>query len=242
MENADSGPFDIVFAGECLDGHEVPAVRAALAKLFRADDATLARLFSGTPQRIKSAVDAETAQKYAKAMAAAGARAILRPVSAELSPAEAPDTQDSPATAMTLAPPGSDVLRPEERTVPSGKVPATDHLSIAQPGERLSEEKPVVADPHPQADFDVAAAGSDLSDGVDREAPPPPDTSGISLHEGELDLSDCATAPAGAPSLDLDHLSVADAGKDLLAESERKRDETQAPDTSHLSVSDPEDP
>lgn len=246
MEQANNEHFDIVFAGECLAGHDGTAVRAALGELFRANEATLDRLFSGTPQRIKADVDAPTARKYEKAMAAAGARAILRPVpgptvSDPEGMSREPGGVDREAQAsMTLAPPGSDVLRPDERKDSSADTVATDHLTLAPAGETLSDETPIVPDPHPGVDFDLAAVGTDLGDSSGDSAPAAPDTSGISLHDGDLDLSDCAPAPADPAVLDLDHLTVAAQGEDLLRESERVREDAAAPDTSHLSLSDPD--
>jgi hypothetical protein len=256
MENADREHFDILFAGECLDGHDPTGVRAALGKLFRADEATLDKLFSGKAQRIKRGVDETTARKYEKAMEAAGARAILRSSASDDSPAQAaqPASADAqsanPAaegvsvaadpSSLSLAPAGSDVLRPEERRVETGAAPATDHLSVAPAGEDLGETQAAPVDVKPVPEYDVAAVGTDLSDGSNEAVPAAPDTSNLSLSEGDLDLSDC-TAPAAAPvAMNLDHLSVADAGGDLLADEEKVRSEAQAPDTSHLSLSDPD--
>ncbi|MDP5072133.1 MAG: hypothetical protein NWQ45_14645, partial [Congregibacter sp.] len=69
--------YDIAFGGECLEGHDPLAVREALGALFKADEATLDRLFSGTRQRIKRNCDKATALKYQKSLAAAGAKAIV---------------------------------------------------------------------------------------------------------------------------------------------------------------------
>ena len=66
--------YDIYFAWEMLDGHEPAAVRAGLGKLFKADDATLDKLFSGKRLLIKRGCDKATALKYKQAMEKAGAR------------------------------------------------------------------------------------------------------------------------------------------------------------------------
>ena len=39
--------FEIAFSGEILPGAQLEQVKAAIARLFQADDALLARLFSG---------------------------------------------------------------------------------------------------------------------------------------------------------------------------------------------------
>ena len=66
--------YSIYFAGELLDGHDRATVRAGLAKLFNADEATLDKLFSGKAQMIKRGCDKATALKYKQAMERAGAQ------------------------------------------------------------------------------------------------------------------------------------------------------------------------
>lgn len=243
MGATDSERFDVYFRGECLDGADVQAVRAALGRLFRADPATLEKLFSGELQRIKRGVDRPTAEKYRAAMEAAGARAIIRAgggaASADPSPAAAPARSETetgpPAHDFELDAIGSDMLRPEERPRHDAPVPATDHLDLAAPGETLGiEPEPVPTVPAP--DYDVAEIGSELSKATPQAATAPPDTSDITLAAPEHDLSDCAPADADAPPPAVDHLSMAEAGDALIDEHERKRTEAVAPATDHLSL------
>jgi len=229
METADT--YDILFAGECLDGHAPEAVRTALARLFRADAATLDKLFSGKAQRIKGGVDAATADKYRRAMEGAGARAILRPV-----PAATAAASDN----LTVAPPGGDLLTPQERESPAVAAPDTSHLTVAAVGENL--EATSTSSPPPSVDipgFDIAEVGVNLQTPAEDPAPPVFDESDLSVADGPLDLSDCAPEPAAPPSVAIDHLSLAAQGQDLLTEEERRRETTPAPDTSHLSLAPP---
>lgn len=53
--------FEIAFSGQLLPRAELPQVKAAIVRLFKADEAALARLFSGVRVVIKSRVDAATA-------------------------------------------------------------------------------------------------------------------------------------------------------------------------------------
>ena len=71
------------------------------------------------------------------------------------------------------------------------------------------------------------------------EAIPEPDLSHIDLCPEQTDLSDCAAPSPAAPALNLDALSVSEAGADLLSEAERERPSAEAPDVSHLAL-DPE--
>ena len=53
--------YDICFSGQVLEGHDAETVRDRLAKLFKADRATLDKLFSGKTQIIKRGCDKTTA-------------------------------------------------------------------------------------------------------------------------------------------------------------------------------------
>jgi hypothetical protein len=250
---ADDGQhFDVFFAGECLEGQDPQAVRAALARLFKADDATLERLFSGTRQVIKRACDEATAVTYQRAMRRAGAKpVIVRRRAAEAvpraatapSPSPSPDpAPDSAAGDLQLAPPGSGVLRPDERREHAPRDIPTDHLHAEQLGAALAP----VADAAPARvapDYELAAAGAQLAAaGADTgpaetgHPPAAPDTSALQLVAGEFDLSDCAPPPAPPPDLDLGHMQAAAVGEDLLTEEQRRRTTPAAPDTDHLQL------
>ncbi len=253
MSTTDSQRFHIFFAGECLPGFDEAAVRPALAKLFKADAATLDRLFSGQRQRIKRDCDEGTALKYQKAMAAAGARALVLPADDQVgapaaAPAEAPSSSapESPAIpqsntettsasgGLSLAPAGTDVLRPDERQDVVAADIALDHLSMAAVGERLGTTEAVSVPEVPAPDFQVADVGEHLSEKTAAATTTTPDTSTISLVEGEFNLSDCAPPPVSPPVIG-EGLSLADSGSELLNPEERRTDASQAPDTSHLS-------
>jgi hypothetical protein len=235
--------FHVEFAGECLDGHAPERVRAGLASLFKADEAALDRLFSGRRQRIKSDCDRATAARYQKAMTGVGARAIIV--------ASAPGTDTDPAAAATeapaasvaagdtaqieLAPPGSDVLSPEERQTVTPPEIDLSHLSLAETGSRLAEESaapPTVEAPQ----YELGETGARLAPEPSGEAPAPPDISALDLAPEGGDLSDCAAPPPATAPPSTEHLSLAESGSDLLKEEERRKVTAVAPDTSHLSV------
>ena len=65
--------FEIAFSGQIAPGAELSQVKAAIARLFKADDALLARLFSGQRVIIKQSVDSAAAKKYQTAFQHAGA-------------------------------------------------------------------------------------------------------------------------------------------------------------------------
>ena len=215
MSSADSERYDIFFAGQCLEGRDPQAVRAALGRLFKADEPTLDRLFCGQRQRIKGGCDAATANKYRQALTAAGAKVSIAPASGRVAPAAAASS-------------------------PPAAAPDSGGLTLADAGERLGPATAEVAALTPP-DFDLAEVGADL--GPPPSPPPPaPDTSGLSLAREGGDLSDCAPEPAPAPALDLSHMALAEAGSDLLSEAERQRPQAAVPDTAHLSLEPGADP
>ncbi|MEZ5561284.1 MAG: hypothetical protein R3E86_22430 [Pseudomonadales bacterium] len=109
---------------------------------------------------------------------------------------------------MVLLPPGSDVLRDDERSRFEPAMPDTSHISLAQPGTRLSDGSGLIVDEVAVPDFAVAELGTRLGE----------------------------ARTAAAPAVDLDEIDfdVAEAGAEL---GEKRRELPPAPpDTSHLSV------
>ncbi len=191
--------YEVSFAGVIRDGEDPAEVRAKVGKMFNADEAKLAQLFSGKRIVIKKNIDQATAAKYQTALTRAGAECEVRPMggaapapaAAAAAPAAAEKTPAAAAPAAAAA--ASQVYE----TQYDGEVappPQTDPLGIT--GDQIDELAATIApvgselqddyqDPdEPQIDIsglDMAPVGADLSDG-DREAdPPPPDTTGITL-------------------------------------------------------------
>jgi hypothetical protein len=69
-------PLQLVFSGECLDGHDPQAVRQAIAGALKLDPKRAARLFSGKPIVLRRGVDVVTAQRQIARFAQLGA--VLR--------------------------------------------------------------------------------------------------------------------------------------------------------------------
>lgn len=259
--------YDIAFAGECLDGKDPQAVRAAVGALFKADAATLERLFSGTRQRIKRNCDKATALKYQKSLAHAGAKAIVTRASgaSEAGSAPSPTPTDNAATdkasegepsvspgqdaappqnaddGLKVLPGGSDILRPDERVVHEDAAVDLSHLSLAETGDRLSDattdEAPAVDVP----ELDVAEPGAHMGPADTAPPPPAPDISSLGLAPAGADLKDPEGHGAAPPQINTDHLNLAESGGDLLNADERPVDGVEAPDTSHLALDADED-
>lgn len=257
-----SETYNIYFAGELLPGHDDAEVRTRLAKLFNADDATLAKLFSGKRQLIKRDCSKATALKYKQAMEKAGAKPVIyrateadetrptepaAPIAAEAGSAAnriaavaAGRDPDQPETrsALRLEPAGADVLRPEERLNEQPAEIDTSALSIDESATRLSEEAPPPPDAPDTSHMSMGDVGEAIPTLDAGDMPPPPDTSAISLAPEGTDLSDCAPPDPGSLELDLSGIDLAPEGSDVLDEKFRKREQATPPPTDHLSLED----
>ncbi len=220
--------YNVYFAGELRDGHKLANVRDQLARLFKADTATLDKLFSGKAQLVKRDCDRATALKYKQAMEQAGAVPLIKSIAhlAETAPAagKAPSLAERIA-ALAAAP---DVGYPHQAGNDTG--PETGQLQQAAPPDAgddggiqlappgtavlLPQERPAPAISKvtpPQ--LEIFASGMRLSE-PRPEPPSAPDTRHLSAAEvGELLPNlPSATAPI-AP--DTSAISLAPDGTDL---------------------------
>jgi hypothetical protein len=188
--------FEVAFSGQISDGAEPGEVKAKVAKMFNADDAKLAQLFSGRRVIIKKNIDRATAAKYQTALNRAGAECEICSVGG------APVAQSAPAAAKAPAAPAaaksaSAAPAVEIETGDYGEVappPAIDPLgitgdqiedlavSIAPVGSELQSDYQEIAEPEFDLNgLEVAPVGSDIDSAPKKPAPPPPDTSGITM-------------------------------------------------------------
>ena len=148
--------FDVFFRGDIVAGQAVVEVKERLAGLFKLEAAQVEQLFSGRPTAIRRNLDEASARKYEQALLKIGAVAELRPAKVDEAPvvqavAETPaagSSVESPAKpantdgGLSLAPAGSDVLRPDERA--NVEATAVDVSALAlEPGggEILRDEE-----------------------------------------------------------------------------------------------------
>jgi hypothetical protein len=192
--------FEVAFSGQISDGAEPGEVKAKVGKMFNADDAKLAQLFSGRRVVIKKNIDRATAAKYQTALNRAGAECEICSMGGARVAQSAPAAAKTPAapTAPAAAKPASAAASAVAiETGDYGEVappPATDPLgitgdqiedlavSIAPVGSELQSDYEEI--PEPEFDLnglEVAPVGSDLDSAPKKPAPPPPDTSGITM-------------------------------------------------------------
>ncbi len=270
--------YNVYFAGQVLDGHDLRNVRDKLAKVFNADQQTLDKLFSGKAQLVKRECDKATALKYKEAMERVGALSIIKVIdnaavttaaTAKTPPirpltaaekiaalAAAPDAdlyhsmasstpqkvvpQDTAAEAggIVLAPPGTEVLREDERAPHVIREVDTSGLAVDTTATRLSDEPPLAPAAPDTRHLSMGDVGDPIPNLPSLEVSLSPDIDGLALSAPGTDFSDCAAPEAQAMPRDLSALSVHPAGDPLLAEQYRNREPVATPSTDHISLQD----
>jgi hypothetical protein len=213
--------YNIYFAGQLIAGQDLAGVRTRIGKLFKADAATLDKLFSGKTQLLKRDCDKATALKYKQAMEQAGALPVIKAIAANETPASAP----APAKAMTAAEkiaalaaaPDPAARRQEPAPPPAHNVQPVDGAialapagtSVLLPGERPAPARSEIEPP----DLEVMASGQRLSESAPMP-PPPPDTS--HLTEGTVgELLPNLPSSAAPVSPDISGIQLTPDGTDL---------------------------
>lgn len=75
----DDDPLQLVFSGECIDGHDPRAVREAVASALKLDEERAARLFSGKRVVLRRRADAVAAHRHIARFAMMGALLCAEP-------------------------------------------------------------------------------------------------------------------------------------------------------------------
>ena len=206
--------YDIYFRGEILAGADDERVKAAIAKVFKADAAKLAILFSGKVNTIKKAVDKATAAKYQQVFKQAGAKVVItlakeeaaiKKPTVEKTIAKNPPVKESN---WDVLPSGSDLLKPDERRhIPDVNID-TSGIKVVSPF----------------AEIDVA----------EKAVPPAPNTSHITIADVGEDMNPDRSGPVADLELDLSAFSIAEPGTQLVDGKDEKF--PPVPDTSHIKL------
>lgn len=172
--------YQIVFSGQLVHGASSEQVQVNLARLFRADAARIAALFSGRRVLLKSNLDAGEAEKYRATLERAGARVDILPVKEEV--------QLAPAQEI-----GSLADRLESVRKPLVVAPRDSYMAAF-----TEVEVP---------DFGIAPVGADLQELRPEAVAPRLDLSGLSLAPVGSDIGQVSTRPTG-PLPDISHLCL----------------------------------
>ena len=124
--------FEVAFSGQISDGAEPGEVKAKVAKMFNADDAKLAQLFSGRRVVIKKNIDQATAAKYQAALNRAGAECEICLMGGT------PAAQSAPVAAAAPAPAAPAAAKPASAAA------GADCVSGAPPTEQISHSAPAL--------------------------------------------------------------------------------------------------
>ena len=192
--------FEVAFLGQISAGADPQEVKAKVGKIFNADEAKLAQLFSGKRIVIKKNVDQATAAKYQTALNRAGAECEISPIGADAPAPQAVTAAavDTAAPAEAAAPVASAApVSQQIETTYDGEVippPQTDPLgitgdqiedlavSIAPIGSELQDTYQQAEEPEIDiSEFEIAPVGSELGSAKKEADPPLPDTTGITM-------------------------------------------------------------
>jgi len=207
-----SDEYRLVFSAEVISGQHPAVVKKRLQAVLKLDDERMEALFSGKPVVVKKATDEATAVRYQTAFEKAGARLRVLPLDSAAGPQQDAAAEKPRETGgLTVLPPGADVLAPHERpTSPAIQVdtshlsiqgavfntdepeavtaaPNVDHLTLAESGAQLGMQD-MSADvlvAEIDVDFELAEVGEILAQLDPEPAPPPPDTTHLSLDDNK---------------------------------------------------------
>lgn len=142
------------------------------------------------------------------------------------------------AGGISLAPPGTEVLRENERAERLIREVDTAGLEVDTAAKRLSEEAPVPPAAPDTRHISMGEVGETIPHLPSGVVPVSPNIDGLALSAPGTDFSDCAPLEAQALPLDLSALSLEPPGTDLLEEQYRGRKSGAAPSTDHISLED----
>jgi hypothetical protein len=188
--------FEVAFSGKISEGADPDDVKVKVGKMFKADEAKIAQMFSGKRVVIKRNLDKAAAAKYFNAFKKAGAKCEVKAMSSS-APAEEkaapPPAAEKPAAAVATlqvdftTTQNFDEPAPPPNTDPLGvsgdqieDLPAT----IAPVGSAIQDEIKEIPEPEIDiAGIDVAPVGSTIDTAKKEADPPPPDITGLAIKE-----------------------------------------------------------
>jgi hypothetical protein len=249
--NADEPTLDKLFSGAAQlikrDCDKTMALKYKAA-LERAGAIAIIKASSSAADTDATASDPRprklTAAERIAALAAAPDEDRYRQETSGATPAPAAVASASAATAdpqtgeIALAPPGTDVLREEERAEAVTRNIDTSALVLDSAGQRLSEEAPAPPSAPDTQHLSMGDVGDTIPTLPSSAVPLNPDLNGLSLSAAGTDFSDCTPAAAAAPELDLSALEALPAGAVPEQEQQGRRQTTSAPVTDHISLQD----
>jgi hypothetical protein len=207
--------FEVAFSGKISAGANMGEVKARVAKMFNADNAKLAQLFSGKRIVIKKNIDRATAVKYKTALNRAGAECEVKLIGG--APAAAPAATARPTQSAQPAKPAKSA-QPAQPAQPARKA----KRASAAPTVQIETSYDGEVAPPPQVD-PLGISGDQIEDLKASIAPV-----GSELQNDYQEPE--------APVFDLSGLDVAPVGSEL--NTAKKRPDPPPPDSSGISMAD----
>lgn len=207
--------YDIIISGKLLEAVSREQAAERLAKLFKMPLEQAAKLVDGKAHRIKKDVDEATARKFKAALTQAGLQTVARacePPASTSAPVSDPAPDHAAATkteigtgSIDLAPPGTPVLREDERSEVVAPELDLSGLSLDEltPWQGSGEPEPAPVEP---PDFGLAPPGAAIETLPDKREKLNPDTSKLDIDEPGAILGSPKKAPPPAP--DTSHIKL----------------------------------
>ncbi len=249
--------FNVVFAGNIAAGANPAAVKANIARIFKANDAMVEKLFSGQRIAVKKAVDQATAMKYRAVMKQAGAVALVEacdeqgkplasaaPAAAVSVPVPASEKAPTAVASTPTAVASTPTAAPMPTSAPTKAPTMAERLALLA-AEQAKNARPASGAPPPAdrkraATWKLFPSGALLSEARSVPAPMLPNIAGITLANvgGELlkaeERRQLAPTPVVVP--DISAITLAPAGGDLVKTEERRQVTPVQVDVSALSM------
>ena len=181
--------YNVYFAGQVVDGHDLGSVRKALAQIFNADEHTLNTLLSGKLRLVKRNCDKATALKYQAALLAAGAKPVIRLI--------------EPASNQTAISPQKMQAAPERKSGPDASA-----LRLGSFGQHLSPQRPPMPTMPDTSHLNMLDAGTVIPNLPDTRELVFPNIDDMALSPLDFDFSDCISPKEIPLSHDLRALSL----------------------------------
>jgi hypothetical protein len=227
--------YNLIFQGKIVDGASLDEVKNNVARLFKADAAKTAALFSGKSIVIKKNLDTESTKKYLAIMKKAGA--IIRAVKVEDKVVE--------ETPEITSPPPSPVKTNTNDTATQTAAGLSAGLASLVNYNKPTEQIPASSvESEPEAETDttnelkLVPAGMDISTlDKKKEVSEIPDISHLTLSEAETgSLEEFAPAIEAVELPDIDNLTMSEANTGSMEEFAIHAEAIELPDISDLDM------
>lgn len=244
--------YNLIFQGEIIAGADLDDVKNNVAKLFKADAAKTALLFSGKPIVIKKNLDKETTKKYLSVLKKSGA--VVKAVKAESkTSADRPEPSSENNRSDNEQPPQNNSGGLSSGGLSSGLASLVNYNAPTQSQDKPSDSQPNQTEPPERAsitpqDSETQSDASEtlqlapvnsgtLNQKQPTEAIEIPDIQHLSMSDPQTGSLEEFAQPVAAIELpNIDSLSMSEADTGSLEEFASKVEAVELPDISDLDI------